>query len=567
MRLLAQAQKLVSAGFAGTTAAVGTGSLTFDFGTVDAGNFTSNGNGAKTVTITAGNNTLAGVRDAVNAAKIGVTATIVNDGGTNGYRLVFTSDATGAANSLKITVADDDSTNGNASGLSRLAYDPAGSADAGRNLEEKVLAQDAFIKVDGIEMHKASNTVTDAIQGVTLTLTKTNVDAPTTLTVATNSASTGAAIAAFVKAYNDLDTTFDNLTKYNADTKQASVLTGDGTVRRIQSQLRGLLGGTLGAGAYSTLSQVGLSFQADGTLKLDNTKLTNAISANPSAVTQLFAAMGTTSDSLVSVAAFTKKTTSGTYSLDVTQVARQAQVVGDGAAVLAVTAGVDDALDLVVDGIAGSIKLQPAGYADAAALAADLQSKINALSVFSDAGAKVSVTQAAGTLTITSERYGTASSVSLGGLAAANLFGAAPTSTSGADAAATLGGQALVGTGQLLKGPVDTPLEGLQVQVSGGATGSRGTVTYQTGFAYQLNELVKQVVGSDGAVAARTDGLQRDLKGLTQQQDALNRRLAQVQKNYLAQFNALDTLLSNLNSQSTALAQQLATLPTTSSSR
>jgi len=74
---LAQAQKLASVGFANTTDTIGAGTLTFDFGTLDGTNFTSNGSASKTITIGAGQQTLAGIRDAVNAAKIGVTATIV----------------------------------------------------------------------------------------------------------------------------------------------------------------------------------------------------------------------------------------------------------------------------------------------------------------------------------------------------------------------------------------------------------------------------------------------------------------------------------------------------------
>lgn len=77
---------------------------------------------------------------------------------------------------------------------------------------------------------------------------------------------------------------------------------------------------------------------------------------------------------------------------------------------------------------------------------------------------------------------------------------------------------------------------------------------------HRLNELLKAVVGSDGAVAARTDGLQREITGIGKRRDALAARLTLVESNYRAQFNALDTLLSNLSAQSAALTQQLAGL-------
>jgi flagellar hook-associated protein 2 len=99
------------------------------------------------------------------------------------------------------------------------------------------------------------------------------------------------------------------------------------------------------------------------------------------------------------------------------------------------------------------------------------------------------------------------------------------------------------------------------VQVAGGALGARGTVTYQTGFAARLNDVLASVLGTGGAVAARTDGLQKDIKQIADRREALNARLAKVQAQYYAQFNALDVLLANLSAQSTALQQQLASLP------
>ena len=560
---LAQAHKLASGAFTSSTDAVGTGTLTFDFGTFAAGTFTSNGGGAKSVVIGAGQGTLAGIRDAVNAASIGVTATIVNDGNTPGTRIVFTSNATGAANSLKVTVADGDGNATDTSGLSQLAYDPAGAAGSGQNLEQKVAAQDALLTIDGIAVHAASNDIDNAIDGITLHLAKTNVGAPTVLDVAADTAGVGKSVAAFVKGYNDLHTTFNNLTRYDATKKQASVLTGDGTVRMVQNQLRSLLGGAIGSGSYSMLSQVGITFQTDGTLALDASKLNAALAANPGGVTQLFAAMGTASDSLVSVTGFGSKSTPGTYALAVTQLATQGTLVGQGAAGLVVTAGVDDSLGVVVDGVAATVTLAPGTYASADALAAEIQAKANGASALAQAGSRVTVSASGGVLTMTSARYGSASFVNASGTAAAGCFGAAPAATNGLDAAGTLDGSPLTGAGRSLNGVAGTALEGLQVDVAGGALGARGTVTYQTGFAYRMNDLLKNVLGSDGAVAARTDGLQKDIGDIAKRRDALSTRLAQVQAQYLAQFNALDTLLSQLGTQSSALAQQLANLPKT----
>jgi len=562
---LAQAQKLATAGFASLTDVVGTGTLTFDLGTFDGVGFTANGKGARTVTIAAGQNSLAGIRDAVNAANLGVTATIVNDGNANGNHLVFTVTTTGAANSLRITAGDADGNATDSAGLSQLAFDPATTAGNGRNLEQKVAAKDATLVIDGITVHRSTNTVTDAIQGVTLNLLHTNVDTPATVSIAANTKSVSTLVESFVTAYNQLQTTLGNLTKYDAAQKRASVLTGDGTVRQIQTQLRSILGSSLPSGAFTTLSQAGVQFKADGTLALDSAKLDTALHANPAAVTQLFAAVGTATDALASVGAFGAKTVPGTYALNVTQLARQGSLTGSASAGLTITAGVNDQLDVTIDGASTSVTLAAGTYANAASLAAEVQGKINGASAYASTGTSVSVTQSGGALTIASNRYGSVAAVAVAGNAAAALMGAAPVATVGIDVAGTIGGIAALGSGQALVGSSGTPSEGLRIVVSGGALGDRGSVTFGQGFAYRLDRLVAQATAGDGAIATRTTGLQKTIADVQKREDAFNRRMTQLEANYLRQFNALDTLLSSLSAQSTALAQQLDTLKKNSS--
>jgi flagellar hook-associated protein 2 len=561
---LAQAHKLASSGFASVASSVGSGALTFTFGTYSGGVFTPNAqNGVKTVTIAPAQNSLAGIRDAVNAANVGVTASIVNDGSANGQRLVFTSSTTGAANSLKITTADDDGNNTDAAGLSQLAYDPAAAVGAGKNLAEKVAAQDALLTVDGIDIQSSTNAVKDAIAGVTLNLTQANPGNPTTLSVAQDPGAAGAAVSAFVKAYNDLQTTITNLTKYDATAKQASVLTGDGVVRRVQAQLRSLIGGTI-AGAsstFDTLSLVGVKTGSDGQLTFDTAKFNAALASNPSAVEKLFAATGSATDSLVTYTSAGTKTQAGTYAINITQVASRGTLVGSAAAGLTVTAGVNDALTAVVDGVSIDVTLTAGNYASASALAAEVAARINGGLGQGTSGSSVSVTDNGGVLTLTSARYGSASAVSLSGSAAATLVGAAPTAAGGVDVAGTIDGVAAVGSGQSLVAGIGTPAEGLKVSVIGGALGARGTVTYAQGAGYGLDSVLTTLLGDSGSLKARTDGLQSTITDMDKRKDALQARLDIVQQAYLNQFNALDATLSQLQATSTYLTQQLASLP------
>ena len=292
---LAQQQKINSPGFSSTADLIGSGTLTIQFGTYDSGTNSFSPNAAKpaqTVTINPSDNTLAGVRNAINAANVGITATIINDGTTN--RIVVTSNDSGLANSLKITVADADGNNTDTAGLSQLAFDPTAAAGSGKNLTQLSAAQNAQLKIDGIAVTKASNTISDAIEGVTLNLLTTNAGTTAALIVQHDSAGIKSSVAAFVKSYNDLNKSLHDLTAYNATTKQGAVLQGDSTTRLIQSRLRTTLTTAISvpSGGIATLSQIGLSFQNDGSLAVDDAKLQNAINNNFTGMVGIFAGSG-----------------------------------------------------------------------------------------------------------------------------------------------------------------------------------------------------------------------------------------------------------------------------------
>ena len=559
---LAQAQTLASAGFATTGDSVGTGTLTFEFGTYSGGAFTASaGAPSKTVTIGVGQSTLAGVRDAVNAAKIGVSASIVNDGSAAGQRLVFTS-ASGANMSMRIAVDDADGNDIDGAGLSRLAYDPAAAAGSGRNLTEKIAAANASLTVDGIAITSASNVVTDAIAGVTLTLAKTNAGTPATLSIARDTAAVVASMDAVVKAYNEVRKTIDKLTFYDPVKRTGSVLTGDSAVRSIQSQLRSILTASVaaGEGEPASLADLGIRTGADGLLTFDTAKFSSLLSSDFAAVERLFSKSATATDALVSFASATSKTQAGTYAVSVTQLATRGTLVGSAAADLHVK-GTTNTLDATIDGVTATVTLTAANYGNADALAAEVQSKLNAASAFVAAGASVSVSASGGVLTITSSRYGASSSVAVSGNAAVPLFGAAPVATAGNDVAGTIGGFAATGSVAVLTGAAGTPVEGLALTINGGATGARGTVTFADGIAGRLETLLGAFLDTDGLVEAKTEGTQASMKQLDQRKDALEARLERVEAAYRRQYTALDETIARMSAISTYLSQQLANLP------
>lgn len=324
---LAKSQKLSVGGFANVSDVVGTGTLNISFGTFTpevATPFTPSAftpNAAKTalnITIDSSNNTLAGVRDAINAADSSVTATIVNDGSTN--RIVITSKDTGEVNSLKISVTDDDGNNLDASGLSKLAYDPQAAAGNGKNLTVLQEAKNAVLKIDGIDIVKSSNAISDAIDGVTLNLVGVTSSSAISLSVATNQDTIKTSVTSFVDAFNKLDTTLRNLTKFDETGQANGALLGDATARSIINQIRSVMNTAVANGSsLNTLSQIGVTFQRDGKLNLDSTKLTNAVSTNFNDIASLFAATARATDPQISFVSSTSKTQEGTYAIAVTQ--------------------------------------------------------------------------------------------------------------------------------------------------------------------------------------------------------------------------------------------------------
>lgn len=295
---LAQSQKLMMSapggtdGYAATSTVVGEGTITINFGTYSAAvppTFTTNPDKlvAKTIAIGSGNNTLAGIRDAINAANAGVSASIINDGSTNGYHLSLTSTDSGARNAMQIGVT------GATGDLGQLNYDP--SSVGASKLSENVIAKDAVIIVDNVTVTKQSNTITDAIQGVTLNLSKTMPTGTTTkITLTRDTSNVKSAVESFVKAYNDTNKAIKDATAYDAATGKGAVLTGDSTVRSIQTQLRGMFAAPV-SGAPSgltMLSDVGISFQKDGSLAIDSSKFGTAVADPTKDLGKLFTSTG-----------------------------------------------------------------------------------------------------------------------------------------------------------------------------------------------------------------------------------------------------------------------------------
>ncbi|MFL6665152.1 MAG: flagellar filament capping protein FliD [Rhizobacter sp.] len=282
---LAKAQSLASQPYAASGTVVGTGTLHIQVGTWNDPPTVFTADGSKPmvdVTIGAADNTLDKIKAKINAANAGVTAAIVHD--ANGYRLSLRSNTTGAASAVRIDVTDGDGANTDASGLSALAFDPAVAASPTIQTQA---AQNAQATINGLAVTSASNTLDGVVDGVTLTLAK-ETTAPVDVRVALDTASLKKGIADFAKAFSDMNTYISAQTKYDAATKKAAALQGDRPTLSVQSSLRNVfLDASSASASFARLSDIGLSLQTDGTLKVNDTKLAAAL-ANPNEVARLF---------------------------------------------------------------------------------------------------------------------------------------------------------------------------------------------------------------------------------------------------------------------------------------
>ena len=284
---LAASQSLASGAYSTATSTVGTGTITISVGTPSYtgqnpntySSFINSSSIAQVeVSITEANNSLTGIRDAINASAAKVSASIVQD--SSGYRLLLVSEETGVSNSVSLSVSNDgDSNNTDTGGLSALVYDSANA-----NLTQYQAAADASFTINGLSVTSATNVVSDAIDGLSLDL-RSVTSSDQLITISNDKASVVSAVEGFIDSYNTYVITANADTAYDATTGIAGVLQGDYTARSVMTQISNTISADLGELAiYRGLSDLGISVTVSGTLSFDKAKFETAFSADPSSV-------------------------------------------------------------------------------------------------------------------------------------------------------------------------------------------------------------------------------------------------------------------------------------------
>ncbi|WP_130835299.1 flagellar filament capping protein FliD [[Erwinia] mediterraneensis] len=246
-----------------------------------------NGKDPVTLSLKPENSSLSGIRDAINGANAGVSASIIKTA-EGSYVLSLTSNETGTKNAMTLSVSGD-----------TALQDFLGSGSNG--MKESVAAQDAKITVNNVAITSSSNTISDALEGITLNLSETTTS-DQTLTITKDTSKAEDAVKSWVDAYNALQDTFSSLTKYTAvdagaDAQSSSngALLGDSTLRTIQTQLQGMLNNTASTSSFKTLSQIGITTDpTSGKLTLDDSKLESALSSDAAGVKEMIVGDGKT---------------------------------------------------------------------------------------------------------------------------------------------------------------------------------------------------------------------------------------------------------------------------------
>lgn len=275
---LATAQQLLSNAVTGST--IGTGTLQLSLGSTSFN-----------VTVGSSNDTLAGLAAAINTASgnPGIAATVLQ--GTGGAYLLLSSSQSGAANTIGVSETD------GGTGLTAFTYGTGNTA----NYTEEAAAQDAAFSISGVNFTSPGNTVSNAMNGVTLNLLGTSPTSGTppvataaTLSIANDTTTISGNIQGFVAAYNTLQSALVQLGGYDSSTNTAGPMMGDAALQGIQSQIQQALYSVVNTGSstYNTLASIGITTNGDGSLKVDTGKLSAALNGNFSAVSQLFAGAG-----------------------------------------------------------------------------------------------------------------------------------------------------------------------------------------------------------------------------------------------------------------------------------
>jgi flagellar hook-associated protein 2 len=564
---IAQSQSLSSGSFSSLTSPVGKGTLTLRLGEWNAGLTTFGVDSTKTgatITIDDTNNSLTGLRDAINKADIGVSASIVGDGGA--YKLLLTANS-GAKSEIEITATED----AGALGLASFNFN-----ETTRNLTQQQEGLDSKIRVNGLLVSRESNQIKDVVEGLEFDLFEASLTETVSITIAEDKSIAEQTIRDFVTAYNTFKTEVEKLVGFDTELKDYGSLHRDPLAKNLMQGIRNVLSSSVPglSDGFTSLSNLGIRTELNGSLKIieteGNTGFRAAIDNNFDWVRDLFVPKTSSSVTNIDVTKFSAKSQPGNYEVVITQQPSKGKLTANDVALTFPidTTGKDYQFKIKIDGAESALISLPDGkiYASGAELATELQSLINLDADIKAARATVSVSFSSNKLVFTSDAYGSSSKVEFSAIGAdiSDLGIALGAGTTGTNVGGTVNGEAAFGFGNVLLPALGSKAEGLSMTVQPGATS--GTITFSRGFSGTMTSLVNDFLKTSGLIKERETSINKDIDKVEKDEEALDRRSDAYRARLMAQFQAMESIVRGLNSTGDFLDGILDRLPFTAKS-
>lgn len=414
--------------------------------------------------------------------------------------------------------------------------------------------RDAEVKIDGITVTRATNTIEGVIEGVTLNLLAADPDTTITLSVDRHHGAAEEKIKAFVSAYNAVASFISNQSHYDEETKKAGgVLFGDGTLASVRGNLSGLvLQEITGVDPdFSRMALVGISLNREGLLTIDQATLSENLKNNFEDVVSLFSARGSTEGEHLSFVTHGSSTQPGTYEVDITQAATRAQAVGEP-----LSEGLDKDVTVAIQigGAQTSISLTEG------MTVSEIVDSVNARLV--EAGMAASASEGeSNNLVITQDNYGSSARFVIQVIDGEGDLGVADGLYQGLDVAGTINGEEAVGAGRRLTGAADSSVAGLAVRYTGDEAMEAGTVTFTAGMAELFSRTLSGITDPrDGYLTFKQESLRSTVETLDSRKEEMTVRIDRKMEMMINRFVIMESALQQLESQSRWLEGQLSSL-------
>jgi flagellar hook-associated protein 2 len=497
----------------------------------------------------------------INDADSNVQASVINIDGN--FQLLVTAES-GAKQALEIT-------SDNPADLADFEFSKASHA----NVTETQQGKDALFKLNGLDITRSSNTVSDVVLGLDFTLNKTDVGNSVSFSISQDKSAAETAIKSLVEAYNLLQETMKPLVGVSKNESNALIrgdLSRDGAAKNLASLITQTVSsrvqGLKLTDAYNALGSVGVNTNTDGTLEIDDEQFNLVIKNDFEKLAGLFGVSTTTSSNFVELntGSFAAQATAGEYKVNVTQAATKGSAVGTAVGSLDMSAGVND-FKIRVNGVESNSITLTDNYASIDALASDLQAQINGDALLKAGFASVSVSVEGGALKVSSTEFGAVSKISFSEVSAdfTTKLGLSNSTVgvSGVDVKGTINGEATLGAGNVMLPAIGSAAYGLNLTFKEGVPLGDYTVNFTRGLAGDLSLLLSSSLAENGQIAKSETSITDGKKVLEADQKTLDSKMTAYQERLSRQYAAMERVVASLNQTKDQLTGLIDRLPFT----